>query len=147
MTDLDRLLVPDRLGPVLARATGDRRWRGFDAQLIAGGKSNLTFELSSPAGQLILRRPPEGDLLPSAHDMSREVRVQHALAATNVPVAGIVHAEEAADTLAVPFYLMVAMMSRNSGSRPPTAGFARVTPSHASYPCRAGSPLSGGRAA
>ena len=45
--DLVRL---DLLGPVLAEATGDGRWRSLDAALIAGGKSNLTFEVTSEAG-------------------------------------------------------------------------------------------------
>jgi len=97
---------PDRLGPVLADATGDGRWRSLDATLIAGGKSNLTFELTSAAGTLILRRPPSGELLPSAHDMGREARIQRALEATSVPVPKIVLTEPGADLLGVPFYVM-----------------------------------------
>lgn len=106
MTDVESLLHPAHLGPVLAQATADDRWARFDARLIAGGKSNLTFELTSPAGQLILRRPPQGQLLPSAHDMGREARVQRALAQTPVPVASVVFAETAAQTLDTPFYVM-----------------------------------------
>ena len=63
---IDSLVRPDRLGRALTEATGDERWMSFEASLISGGKSNLTFELTSPAGALILRRPPSGDLLPSA---------------------------------------------------------------------------------
>jgi aminoglycoside phosphotransferase (APT) family kinase protein len=100
------LVRPDRLGPVLADATGDGRWRSLDATLIAGGKSNLTFELTSAAGALILRRPPSGELLPSAHDMGREARIQRALEATSVPVPKIVLTEPDADLLGVPFYVM-----------------------------------------
>lgn len=100
------LVRPDRLGPVLADATGDGRWRSLDAALIAGGKSNLTFELTSAAGALILRRPPSGELLPSAHDMGREARIQRALEATSVPVPKIVLTEPGADLLGVPFYVM-----------------------------------------
>jgi len=106
MTDIESLLHPARLGPVLAQATGDDRWATFDARLIAGGKSNLTFELTSAAGQLILRRPPQGQLLPSAHDMGREARVQRALAQTPVPVASVIFAETSAQTLETPFYVM-----------------------------------------
>ena len=70
-------LVPlDRLGPALVAATGDSRWGDPEVELIAGGKSNLTFVLRSDAGELVLRRPPTGELLPSAHDMGREARVQ-----------------------------------------------------------------------
>ena len=60
-------------------------------QLIAGGRSNLTYRLAveGPSGRrlLVLRRPPLGHVLPTAHDMSREFRVHSALAGTRVPVA------------------------------------------------------------
>ena len=99
-------LVPwDRLGPALAAATGDERWLEGRAELIAGGKSNLTFRLLSDAGELVLRRPPTGELLPSAHDMAREARVQRALAPTAVPTAGVVLADDG-DLLGLPCYVM-----------------------------------------
>ena len=106
MNDIESLLHPTRLGPVLAAATADERWATFEARLISGGKSNLTFELRSAAGDLILRRPPVGELLPSAHDMAREARVQRALVTTRVPVASIVYVEPSAQTLEAPFYVM-----------------------------------------
>lgn len=100
------LTHPERLGPALVAATGDDRWAQHSASLITGGKSNLTFELRSEAGSLILRRPPTGHLLPRAHDMHREARVQRALAGNDVPVATVVLAEAEAHTLDVPFYVM-----------------------------------------
>lgn len=103
MKDLAR---PDLVGPALARAVGDDRWAEASATLIAGGKSNLTFELTSAAGSVILRRPPDGRLLPRAHDMGREARVQAALADTGVPVPGVLLLEETGDLLGVPFYVM-----------------------------------------
>ena len=103
IVDLVRL---DRLGPALARATGDGRWRSLDATLIAGGKSNLTFEVTSEAGAVILRRPPSGELLPSAHDMGREARIQRALMGTPVPVPEVVLQGASEDLLGVPFYVM-----------------------------------------
>ncbi|HSS26180.1 MAG TPA: phosphotransferase family protein [Mycobacterium sp.] len=106
MNDIESLLHPTRLGPVLAAATVDERWATFEARLISGGKSNLTFELRSAAGDLILRRPPVGELLPSAHDMAREARVQRALVTTRVPVASIIYVEPSAQTLETPFYVM-----------------------------------------
>ncbi|WP_224401839.1 phosphotransferase family protein [Pseudonocardia sp. ICBG1034] len=106
-TDPDPDLVrPDRLGPALAEATGDPRWSTFGFSLITGGRSNLTFLLRGPAGELVLRRPPAGDLLPTAHDMAREVRVQRALADGPVPVPRIVLAREDRSLLGVPFYVM-----------------------------------------
>ena len=105
-TEIDSLLRPDRLAPLLAEALDDERWRQFEAQLITGGKSNLTFELSSNAGRLILRRPPSGILLHGAHDMAREVTVQRALRGSPVPVPDIVVFESDAEMLGVPFYVM-----------------------------------------
>ncbi|AVM63097.1 MULTISPECIES: phosphotransferase family protein [Dietzia] len=103
---LDQLLRPDIVGPKIAEATGDRAWTDFDAELIAGGKSNLTFTLRSDAGELILRRPPTGKLLPSAHDMGREARIQLGLADTDVPVAKVVLNETTGEDLGVPYYVM-----------------------------------------
>jgi aminoglycoside phosphotransferase (APT) family kinase protein len=57
-------------------------------ELIAGGHSNLTYCSTDQRGRrLVLRRPPLGHVLESAHDMSREYRVIHALAGSPVPVA------------------------------------------------------------
>jgi len=95
----------DLVGPALARALGDPGWERVEASLVSGGKSNLTFELTSDAGEAVLRRPPDGPLLPRAHDMEREARVQRALAATAVPVAAILF-EDAGDLIGVPFYVM-----------------------------------------
>lgn len=105
-TSADDLLGMGRVGPWLADATGDDRWLTATGSLIAGGKSNLTFELSCQAGRLVMRRPPGGTLLPSAHDMAREVRVQRALATSNVPVPRIVAADLEGGVLGVPCYVM-----------------------------------------
>ena len=95
----------DLVGPALARALGDPGWERLEASLVSGGKSNLTFELTSDAGEAVLRRPPDGPLLPRAHDMGREARVQRALAATAVPVPPIL-LEDAGELIGVPFYVM-----------------------------------------
>ncbi|MEU1597042.1 phosphotransferase family protein [Streptomyces sp. NPDC005708] len=102
----EHLTRPDRLGTVLAEITGDDRWTQHQTRLITGGKSNLTFELTCAAGALILRRPPTGHLLPRAHDMGREARVQRALYDTAVPVPRIVFEEREPHLLDVPFYVM-----------------------------------------
>lgn len=101
----DELVRPDRLGPALAEATGEAGWSELSATLMAGGKSNLTFLLTSPAGELVMRRPPSGELLPSAHDMGREARVQRALGPSSVPVAGIVLSDDGG-VIGSPFYVM-----------------------------------------
>ena len=50
----------DLVGPALARALGDPGWERLEASLVSGGKSNLTFELKSDAGEAVLHRPPDG---------------------------------------------------------------------------------------
>jgi aminoglycoside phosphotransferase (APT) family kinase protein len=105
MSQLHELVPVQQLGPALVEATDRPEWEHPEVALISGGKSNLTFTLSSPAGRLVLRRPPSGKLLPSAHDMGREARVQRALAETDVPTAGIVLVDDGA-LLGVPFYVM-----------------------------------------
>ncbi len=56
--------------------------------LIAGGHSNLTYAVTDAAGvRYVLRRPPLGHVLATAHDMGREHKIISALGPTNVPVA------------------------------------------------------------
>jgi len=52
-----------------------------------GGQSNPTYKLSSPSGNYVLRRKPFGKLLPSAHAVDREFKVQSGLYKTGFPVA------------------------------------------------------------
>ncbi|MFP5579666.1 MAG: phosphotransferase family protein [Acidimicrobiia bacterium] len=56
--------------------------------LIAGGHSNLTYRVTDASGRrTVLRRPPLGQVLASAHDMGREHRIIAALHDTDIPVA------------------------------------------------------------
>jgi aminoglycoside phosphotransferase (APT) family kinase protein len=78
---------------------------GFE--LITGGRSNLTFRVEDAAGRRwVLRRPPLGHVLATAHDMGREHRIQSALAATDVPVAPIVGLCQDDEVNGAPFYVM-----------------------------------------
>jgi aminoglycoside phosphotransferase (APT) family kinase protein len=54
-------------------------------ELISGGRSNLTYRVHGGGTTWVLRRPPLGHVLPTAHDMAREYRVLAALAPTDVP--------------------------------------------------------------
>src|SRR4029078_8127366 len=81
------------------------RWRDPAVELTRGGKSNLTFWVRSAAGELVLRRPPSGTLLPSAHDMVREARIQTALARSDVPVPRIVLVDDG-DLIGASCYVM-----------------------------------------
>jgi aminoglycoside phosphotransferase (APT) family kinase protein len=93
-------------------------------RLIAGGRSNLTYllEPGDKAARLVLRRPPLGHVLPTAHDMSREYTVLSALAGTDVPVPAPVALCPDADVIGAPFYLMryvpgLVLRSAEDGSR------------------------------
>jgi len=81
----------------------------LEATLITGGRSNLTYRLVGGPAPLVLRRPPLGHVLASAHDMAREFRVISALGGSTVPVPGAVLYRDDTDGTAgvgTPFYLM-----------------------------------------
>ena len=78
----------------------------LSAELIPGGRSNLTYRLTDGEHRWVLRRPPLGHVLATAHDMSREFQVLSALAGTDVPVPEIVHLCADPEVLGAPFYLM-----------------------------------------
>jgi aminoglycoside phosphotransferase (APT) family kinase protein len=97
---------PAVVGPYLARALDDERWATPEVTLIAGGKSNLTYRVESTAGAVVLRRPPLGHVLPTAHDMVREHTVMTALGGTPVPVPRTLHLCTDTAVLGQPFYVM-----------------------------------------
>jgi aminoglycoside phosphotransferase (APT) family kinase protein len=97
---------PQIVGPLLADVLHDPRWLECDVALIAGGKSNLTYRIACDAGEVILRRPPLGHVLPTAHDMVREHRVLQALDGTAVPVPRVLYLGPADGPLGVSFYVM-----------------------------------------
>jgi aminoglycoside phosphotransferase (APT) family kinase protein len=76
------------------------------AELISGGKSNLTYRLRIGADLLVLRRPPLGNVLPTAHDMEREYRVLGMLADTEIPVSRPLAFCADTAVLGAPFYVM-----------------------------------------
>lgn len=71
-----------------------------------GGQSNPTYALSTPGARYVLRRKPPGQLLPGAHDVMREARVQQALGTTDFPVAPIMGVCGDAEVIGSQFYLM-----------------------------------------
>ena len=76
------------------------------AELVAGGRSNLTYRLDDDVHRWVLRRPPLGHVLATAHDMGREYRVISALGGTAVPVPEAVAFCDDPEVLGAPFYLM-----------------------------------------
>jgi len=78
----------------------------LSAEVIAGGKSNLTYEVSDGTHRWVVRRPPLGHVLATAHDMSREFRVIAALRTTEVPVPETHAFCDDLDVAGAPFYVM-----------------------------------------
>lgn len=102
----------DSLAPWLASHVEGADSSPLDAQIVAGGRSNLTFFLSQGTEQWVLRRPPLGHVLPSAHDMRREFRVLSALATTDVPVPRVYALCEDVSVIGSPFYVMARVPGR-----------------------------------
>ncbi|MET0927890.1 MAG: phosphotransferase family protein [Aeromicrobium sp.] len=78
----------------------------LEASLLTGGKSNLTYLVTDGTHDYVVRRPPLGHVLATAHDMAREHRVMAALAPTPVPVPAMVALCEDVDVIGAPFYVM-----------------------------------------
>ncbi|MEV0369667.1 phosphotransferase family protein [Streptomyces sp. NPDC050636] len=76
------------------------------AQLIEGGRSNLTYRVTDGASSWVVRRPPLGHVLATAHDMRREHRVISALHNTPVPVPEALLLCEDESVIGAPFYVM-----------------------------------------
>ncbi|MCP3817253.1 phosphotransferase family protein [Streptomyces sp. A3M-1-3] len=98
--DLDRLrghLDRERPGLVSGPLSG---------RLIEGGRSNLTYSVTDGASRWVVRRPPLGHVLATAHDMKREHRVIDALYGTAVPVPAPVLLCEDDSAIGSPFYVM-----------------------------------------
>lgn len=102
---LDRSAIT-RLSDWMRRAVTGAEEGPISATIVHGGRSNLTYFIDQGPRRWVLRRPPTGRLLPSAHDIDREVRVLRALHGSPVPVPDV-HAFCAdTDVIGAPFYLM-----------------------------------------
>ena len=94
-------VLRDYLRPVLGEAAGDLEVRQFP-----GGHSNLTYLLSGGDESWVLRRPPFGSTVKSAHDMSREFRILSALDGVFPYGPTPLHFCEDHDVIGCDFYLM-----------------------------------------
>src|ERR1700740_2594049 len=70
------------------------------------GHSNLTYSLQLGSRELVLRRPPFGSKVKSAHDMGREFRVLSKLHASYPPAPHVLLFCEDDFVIGAPFYLM-----------------------------------------
>ncbi len=90
----------------LDRAAPDLLGGELSGEVITGGKSNLTYLVTDGTGQVVVRRPPLGHVLATAHDMGREYTVMAALSDTPVPVPAMIARCEDPDVIGAPFYVM-----------------------------------------
>jgi aminoglycoside phosphotransferase (APT) family kinase protein len=106
--------LPDRRGRVqqhppgldLDRLAAHLGVGALTGELIAGGRSNLTYRVTDGESRWVVRRPPLGHVLPTAHDMAREYRVIGALAGTRVPVPRLRLLCQDQAVIGAPFYVM-----------------------------------------
>ena len=102
VTGINAERVPDWLERNIPGVRGP-----FSFELIAGGRSNMTFGVTDAAGRrLVLRRPPMSHVLASAHDMGREHRIISALQDTPVPVPETLGYCDDESVNERPFYVM-----------------------------------------
>lgn len=80
-------------------------WAALRLRPFLGGQSNPTYLLEAGAARYVLRKQPPGVLLPSAHAVDREARIMRALAATDVPVARVLHEVRERELIGTPFYV------------------------------------------
>ena len=79
----------------------------YTFDLITGGRSNLTYRVTDSTGTVVVvRRPPTGNVLASAHDMVREHKIISAVGATEVPVPTTLGLCTDESVNGAPFYVM-----------------------------------------
>lgn len=105
MSDVPGVNVPAVTEWLHTHVAGAQGPFGFD--VIAGGHSNLTYRVTDAAGhRYVLRRPPLGHVLASAHDMGREHRIISGLQQSAVPVAPSLGFCDDPAVNDAPFYVM-----------------------------------------
>jgi aminoglycoside phosphotransferase (APT) family kinase protein len=98
MTGLDTGALAAYLHSLGVPLTGPLR-----ADLITGGRSNLTYRVTDGTTRWVVRRPPAAGQTVSAHDVAREARVTGALEGAGVPVAPVIALCEDLEIIGAPF--------------------------------------------
>lgn len=93
----------------LARRLGSDE---IQIERISGGQSNPTYFVSCDGETMVLRKPPLGSKLPSAHAIDREYRVMEALSGTDIPVPRMIMMEDDPGHIGTPFFLMERLNGR-----------------------------------
>ncbi|MEZ5378815.1 MAG: phosphotransferase family protein [Acidimicrobiales bacterium] len=90
-----------------AAANGIELVGPLSASRVEGGHSCLTYLVDDTAGtRVVVRRPPLGHVLQSAHDVVREHRIVAALQDTGIPVAPVLGVCDNTDVIGAPFFVM-----------------------------------------
>jgi aminoglycoside phosphotransferase (APT) family kinase protein len=78
----------------------------IDVTRLTGGLSNLTYLVHAGSRDVVVRRPPLGQLLATAHDMGRERTFLTSLAGSDVPVPAVLGWDSEGTVLGAPFFVM-----------------------------------------
>lgn len=114
------------LTPFLSEALGEDLSGRITHTLMSGGRSNPTYELTDGHRAWILRRPPYGEVLKSAHDVMRESQIVSSLRGSDVPVPSVVATCADPDVLGAPFYVMDKIEGRTLRTHADTALLTKV---------------------
>lgn len=118
----------DRLQSWLDRNRPGLRQGPLAGTRLVGGLSNLSYLIHDDVHRWVLRRPPLGHVLSTAHDMGREFRVMGALAGSDVPVPAVrlFHADADGEAgVGADFYLMDFVDGRTLNARQDNADYER----------------------
>lgn len=100
MNQIDLAPLEDWLGKKIPGESG------LSVSPVSGGQSNPTWFVDFGSRRMVLRKKPDGEILPGAHAVEREFKVLTALSTTDVPVPTALWLEEDESVLGTPFYLM-----------------------------------------
>jgi len=104
---IDQGRLVEFLKEALPEAQGSMKLSQF-----AYGQSNPTYVVGFDDVEYVLRKQPPGELLPSAHQVDREFRVQKALSEAGYPVAKQFLYSDNREIVGTPFYVMERMQGR-----------------------------------
>jgi len=92
------------------------------------GNSNLTYHLRYPNADLVVRRPPFGSKVKSAHSMSREYRIMKALKPVFAAVPEVLAYSDDESIIGAEFYVMRRVEGQVAGAKtlPPAWGFSEA---------------------
>jgi len=100
----DKTILKNYLSSLLPGFDG-----GLEIEQFPGGYSNLTFLLKSSGKEYVLRKPPRGANIKSAHDMGREFKVLTALKPVFKPIPTPILFCDDETIIGSPFYIMERM--------------------------------------